>query len=332
MRRKKIVFVCMALMIFVAGILAGCASDSGREIMEDDGKLHVICTTFPLYDWSGQIAGKENDNIELELLLSDGTDMHSYQATAMDVAKISSCDVLICIGGESEKWVDEVIADAVNKDMKVIRMFDVLGEDIREEEMVLGMQEEKHEDEHGEHDETEYDEHVWLSLKNAKKLCGEIKNTLCEADSGNADIYEVNYRDYAAELDTLDQKFLEMTDTSERKTILFGDRFPFRYLTEDYQINYYAAFPGCSAETEASFETVAFLSQKMDEENLPVILVIENSDDKIARTILSNTQKKDREILVMNSMQSVSKKEMDAGASYLSIMESNYEVLKKALN
>lgn len=336
MRRISKIMLCM-VMILILGMISGCAVNNKESMAADDGKIHVMCTTFPIYDWTRQIVGEDNEDVEVTLLLDNGTDMHSYQASAMDVAEISSCDILIYVGGESEKWVDDIVKDAVNQDMKVIRLLNVLGENVHEEEIIEGMQEENHEEEHvedgkEESEEAEYDEHVWLSLKNAGILCETIKNVLCEADSSNADIYEAHYAEYSAQLKELDTRYEQMTGTSARKTILFGDRFPFRYLTEDYRIRYYAAFPGCSAETEASFETVAYLAKKMDEENLPAILVIENSDKKLAQTILSNTADKNREILVMDSMQSVGKEEMKNGVTYLSIMEENYKTLSKALN
>lgn len=336
MRRISKIMLCM-VMILILGMISGCAVNNKESMAADDGKIHVMCTTFPIYDWTRQIVGEDNEDVEVTLLLDNGTDMHSYQASAMDVAEISSCDILIYVGGESEKWVDDIVKDAVNQDMKVIRLLNVLGENVHEEEIIEGMQEENHEEEHAEDgkeesEEAEYDEHVWLSLKNAGILCETIKNVLCEADSPNADTYEAHYAEYSAQLKELDTRYEKMTGTSARKTILFGDRFPFRYLTEDYRIRYYAAFPGCSAETEASFETVAYLAKKMDEENLPAILVIENSDKKLAQTILSNTADKNREILVMDSMQSVGKEEMKNGVTYLSIMEENYETLSKALN
>lgn len=332
MSKKKSFLI--GLMVCIAGLIIGCGTKTTGNLQTDDGKVHVICTTFPLYDWTRQIVG-ENDNVEITYLLENGTDIHSFQPGAKQTADISNCDVLIYVGGASEEWLDEMAENAMNQDMKVIRLMDVLSENVREETVVAGMQEHDHKEEGEEehhHEGTEYDEHVWLSLRNAKKSCEAIKIALCEKDAENAAMYEANYTEYVGKLDALDEKFAEMVNVAKRNTILVGDRFPFAYLVEDYEINYYAAFPGCSAETEASFETVAFLSTKMDEENLPVMLVIENSDKKIAKTILNNTKNPDREILVLNSLQSVKKADMEAGVSYLSIMEANYEVLEKALN
>lgn len=332
MRGKKCFLIGM-IMCLMLGMLSGCSAVATGNPQVDDGKVHVICTTFSLYDWTRQIVG-ENDNVVITYLLENGTDIHSYQPGAKDVADISSCDVLVYVGGTSEEWLDEMVQNAMNPDMQVVRLMDVLKDDIYEEELVEGMQEHEHEHEEGEghHDEALYDEHVWLSLKNAKKCCEAVKVALCEADASNAQKYEANYESYAKELDALDNKFVKLTENATYQTILVGDRFPFRYLVEDYNIAYYAAFPGCSAETEASFETVAFLSEKMDEENLPAMLVIENSDEKIAKTILNNTQNPNRPILVLNSLQSVGKKDLEEGVSYLSVMEENYEVLEVALN
>lgn len=334
-RRKRRVMAkvtWMAAVVLLAGLLGGCASPDteNRKDSKENG-LKVICTGFSLYDWTMQIVGDENDAVKVTYLLSNGTDMHSFQPGAKEVAEISSCDVLVYVGGESEKWIDEILANAPDSERKVVRLLDVLEEKLHEEELAEGMQEGHGTEEHS-HEETEYDEHVWLSIKNAEKSCEAVKKALCEKDAVNASLYEENYEKYLGELHELDSQYETMMQSAQRKTILFGDRFPFRYLTEDYGIQYYAAFPGCSAETEASFETVAFLAGKMDEENLPAILILENSDDRIAKTILSNTRNSNREILVMNSLQSVNAKEIEKGISYDSVMKENLETLKKALN
>lgn len=328
--RRFIYCVMCAVCLFG---FTGCADTQ----IKDDGVVQVICTTFPAYDWARTIVGDASVNVEVSMLADSGTDMHSYQATATDIARLSGCDVLVYVGGESEKWLEDVLRDIPNQDMKTVCLMEMVGDDILEEEIVEGMQEHEHdheEDEHDEHNhkENEYDEHVWLSLENAEVICEGIKNVICDVDTGNADIYEVNYRNYLTQLETLDEKYEKMVEGAKRKTIVFGDRFPFRYLVEDYELEYYAAFQGCSAETEASFETVAFLAEKLDKEQIPAILVIENSGQQIAQTIISNTAAKNQEILTINSMQSVSKEDVAAGVSYLSIMEENYQVLEKALN
>ena len=198
---------------------------------------------------------------------------------------------------------------------------------------MTGGHEEKHDKDHEGHDEDEeeeeYDEHVWLSLRNAKLICTEIANTLAEVDAANAEDYKTNLNNYTSELDALDKEFSDISDTAKNKTLIFGDRFPFRYLVDDYGIDYYAAFIGCSAESEASFETISFLAGKLDELGCDTIFTIENSDKSIAESIIRNSKNKDCEIAELNSVQSVSANEISSGVTYLSLMKQNYEVLKK---
>ena len=235
----------------------------------------------------------------------------------------------------SDEWVEDVRQEATNKSMRVISLMDVLGDAVKEEEVVEGMEhdhdeEHDHEEEH-EEEEVEYDEHVWLSLKNAAVLCRVIADALGQIDNENAALYTANADAYIAKLNALDAQYQESIDAAAYHTILFGDRFPFHYLADDYGLDYYAAFVGCSAETEASFETVVFLANKLDELSLPAVLQIETADGKIARTIVANTQAKDQQILTMDSMQSTTAKDVAAGASCLAIMEKNLDVLKAAL-
>lgn len=327
--KNRFLIVAGILMVMLLDI-TGCRGQEYAGINAGNGKIQIVCTTFPLYDWTRQIAGSDNDNIDVTYLLKNGADIHSYQATAADVALISSCDVIIYTGGQSEEWIDEIIKNPVNKDIKAVKLMDILGEDVKEEEIVSGMQHEHEEHGHG-HDEEEYDEHVWLSVKNAILFCNAIDEAVSEKDSDNALIYHNNTKNYVAELEKLDNEFENLVNKASKKVLLFGDRFPFRYFTDDYGLTYYAAFPGCSAETEASFETVTFLAGKMDEENLPVVIVIENSDKKIAQTIINNTRNKDAGIIEMNSMQSVSESSIKSGVTYIKLMEENYDALTQAL-
>lgn len=302
---------------------------------ESTDKFSVVCTIFPEYDWVREILGDHADNAELTYLLDNGVDLHSYQPTADDMIKISSCDLFIYVGGESDEWVENALADAMNKDMKVINLMDVLGDSAKVEELKEGMQESEHEHEHDhehEHEEgeVEYDEHVWLSLKNAKVLCAEIENNISEIDHANASDYQANLDSYVAKLDALDNDFAALVDSSSVKTLIFGDRFPFRYFVDDYSIDYYAAFIGCSAETEASFETIAFLSDKLNEYDCDTVFTLENSDKSIAETIIS-TSGRNADIAELNSLQSVSTDDIAGGATYISIMEKNYDVLSGAL-
>ena len=532
MFKKKIGIYALTLAMAAMG-MTGCASSEAASPAEekqgsvtkksdnktddnntDDETFSVVCTIFPEYDWVKEILGDHADNAELTYLLDNGVDLHSYQPTADDIMKISTCDLFVYVGGESDEWVEEALADVQNKDMKVINLMDVLGDSAKVEELKEGMQAGEHEhdhehaeieeadikdrelsdfagswqslypflesgdldeyvkshaEEHGEpeeevreelaekwncdltaadidgdkisftykdgtkksgeykyagyspiladdgdikavmyqfeavsgdgpkyvmfndhgyepataehfhiyygddadfaatkenfkynpfflpadldgegalemleghgkgksdhdHDheheegEEEYDEHVWLSLKNAKVLCAEIEQNLEAVDPDNAADYKANLDSYAAKLDALDNDFQALVDASSAKTLVFGDRFPFRYFVDDYGLDYYAAFIGCSAETEASFETIAFLSDKIKELDCKAIFTLENSDKGIANTIIS-TSGKDVEIVELNSLQSVSNDDISKGASYISIMQKNYDVL-----
>ena len=350
-RKKWVLVLAFSL---IAGLLTACSGGkneipkSGIGVQAADDKqeeLHIVCTTYPQYDWIQQILGENPGKIKVTYLLKSGVDIHSYQPSAEDMMAISDCDLLIYVGGQSEQWIEEAQKNRRNKNQKVINMMEVLGERIWEEELVEGMQaEEEHLDNHfedkkmtyqgkneHEEEEIEYDEHVWLSLKNAEQICREILNILEEIDPVHQEIYQKNGNCYLEKLDALDRKYQELMDIAEQKTILFADRFPFRYLTEEYGLDYFAAFAGCSAETEASFETIAFLAAKVDEWNLPVIYRIETSDDLIAKTVRDSTAQKNQQILVLDSLQAVTQKEIEEGYTYLSVMEQNLELLKQGL-
>ncbi|MGN0368084.1 MAG: metal ABC transporter substrate-binding protein [Wujia sp.] len=320
---KKLISVFVAVLM-VAGLLTGCA----EHAQEKEDKLSIVTTIFPVYDWVNQLI-QGNENVELTMLVSSGVDLHSFQPTADDIVKVSSCDMFIYVGGESDHWVEDVWKEATNKNMVVINLLEVLGDSVKEEEIVEGMEGE--EEDEGEEEEAEYDEHVWLSLKNAKVFCSYIAEQLGKIDTDHKALYEQNATTYIGELDTLDQAYEAAVDAGTYKTLLFGDRFPFRYLVDDYGLSYYAAFVGCSAESEAAFETITFLAKKVDELSLPVILKIENADDKLAQTIKENTKDKNQEILTLNSLQSVTAKDVSQGADYLQIMQDNLEVLKQAM-
>ena len=536
---KKITALLLALLMLV-GILAGCngtnndsttapgttaAATANTPATEElpGQKLNIVTTIFPEYDWVKEILGDKADNAEITMLLDNGVDLHSYQPTADDIVKISDCDLFIYVGGESDGWVDDALKNATNKDMKVINLLDVLGDSVKTEEVVEGMQEtehdhdhdhskevstfeddevqdrslsdwagdwqsaypfaldgtlddafaamaeegkmtadeyktyyqngyktdianidiegdhiefayedgkkvgsdykyvgyyiqnwstgtkaamyrfeaedkdsgapvyiefndhmiepaaaehfhirmsnesfdaivdpenswptffpadmtgeeicehmeghdhdedEEHEHEEGEEHEEEKDEHVWLSLKNAEVLVNAISASLQELDPDNKDTYAANSDAYVKKLSALDTDYQDAVDAATYKTVLFGDRFPFRYLVDDYGLSYYAAFVGCSAETEASFETISFLAKKVDELKLPCVLTIEGAQHKIAETIVQNTAEKNQKVLTMDSMQSTTSKDVANGTTYLSVMEKNLSVLKEAL-
>ena len=500
---KKITALLLALMM-LAGVFASCGKpkDTGKA-----GKLKVVTTIFPEYDWVRAILGDKADNTEVTMLLDNGVDLHSYQPTADDIVRISDCDLFVYVGGESDGWVENALKNAANRNMKVINLLEVLGDSVKTEETVEGMQEDDHGHGHS-HDEQlteddirdrslsdfagawkslhpyllngdldkfcehraekdgdssttkdtylekfkaswqcdaekisingntitftygdgktvsaeytyagyqpklddegnirsvryqfettsadapkyvqfndhghepgeaehfhiyfgndgfdalmsaktnpffvkdalsvedildelmghdhgeEKDEHVWLSLKNASLFCDTIASILADADPEHSKLYQQNADTYEERLAVLDQEYKTTVEQSQFKTVLFADRFPFRYLTDDYELTYYAAFTGCSAETDTSFETITFLAGKLDELKLPVVFTIENSDQKIAKAVIENTKTKDQKILSLNSMQSVTKKEVEEGTTYLSIMENNLEILKEAL-
>lgn len=335
MKKNKLFYIFTVLLI---GVFLFSACSNSNNLEGRDKKINVVCTTFPQYDWVREIIGEKANDYQITLLTSKGTDLHSYQPSAEDIAKISNCDLFIYVGGESDKWVDSALKEAINKDIKAISLVDVLGDSVKEEEFIEGMEPEEHkhdEDEEDGHDEdeedVEIDEHVWLSLKNAQVIVKEIKNTLEEIDSKNSETYTKNYNDYVKKLSELDGEYQKVVDSAKIKTVLFADRFPFRYMVDDYGLNYYAAFVGCSAETEASFETIAFLSKKTEELKLLSVLIIENSNNKLADTIISNTSAKNQKILVMDSLQSVTENKIKDGYTYLSAMKNNLEVLKEAL-
>ena len=281
--------------------------------------------------------GDKVKNVEVTMLLDNGVDLHSYQPTINYIAKISDCDMFIYVGGESDGWVNDALKNAKNDKMKVINLLEVLGDSVKTEELIEGMQEEEHYHHHEEiteekHEhEEEKDEHVWLSLKNAKILCKVIADNLSEIDPENKDIYSANVSAYIEKLSSLDEEYKKMVNGSNRKIVLFGDRFPFRYLVDDYGLDYYAAFVGCSAETEASFETVAFLSKKTDELKLPCVLTIEGANHKIAETVVANTYSKNQKVLTMDSMQSTTSSDVKNGITYISVMEKNLDILREAL-
>lgn len=331
---KKII-IAVLCMLLTAGALAGCGEKNKSEKNAD---LSIVATIFPGYDWVREIMGDEAENADITILMDNGTDLHSYQPTADDIIKISKCDLFIYAGGESDEWVKDALKQAENKDMKVINMMEMLGDSVKTEEVVEGMESEHDHDhdEDGDHNdsdqEVEYDEHTWLSLKKAEMICEAIENDLSSLDPENKDIYKKNSEEYISKLSELDSKYQKTVDDAARKTVLFGDRFPFRYLTDDYGLDYYAAFVGCSAETEASFKTVKFLAEKVDELDLPCVMTIEGSDHKIAETIIRNTADKDQKVLTMDSMQAMTASDLKDGKTYLSVMEKNLEALKEALN
>ncbi|MBR6275293.1 MAG: zinc ABC transporter substrate-binding protein [Lachnospiraceae bacterium] len=319
LKKIKRVIILTAVMAFAAVLFTGC----GQK--KNNGKLSVVVTIFPEYDWVREILGDNPAGAEIKLLLDNGADLHSYQPTADDVLKVQNCDIFIYAGGESDKWVADVLRQKSNKDMIVLNLLDILGDRAKEEEIVEGMEAEEEEE------EGEKDEHVWLSIKNAEIICDAINDALSKADKKNAETYAKNTASYKEKLDKLDKEFEAAVENAGTKTLLFGDRFPFRYLTDDYGLTYYAAFVGCSAESEASFKTIKFLADKINELSLKHVMKIESSNGKLADSIIENSGAKNVDVLTLNSIQSITSADVKQGASYLSLMEENLSVLKKAL-
>ncbi len=373
---KKWLVTAMALVLVLGLALTGQAAE-GR-------KLRIVATVFPQYDWIRNVLGDRLDQVELTLLQDSGVDLHNFQPSAQDIMKVSSADLFVYIGGVSDNWVDNALSQAVNKDMVAVNLMKELGDAVKADVAVEGMQEtahahshdepegmdgheheedehahedehaqeageeHAHEDEHAheeghdhdhdhEHEDAEHahvhdDEHIWLSLRNAQTLTQLLADRLSRVDPDHATAYQKNAAAYIQKLKELDGEFQAAVDKASQKTLLFADRFPFRYLMEDYGLRYYAAFAGCSAETEASFETVTFLSGKVDELGLKNVLVLEGADKALADTIVGNTKGKDQAVVAFDSMQSVDKNALAQGVSYLGIMEKNLQALKAALN
>jgi len=323
---KKIGFIAIIFALFM--MFVACGADSEKRTAANK-KISIVAAIYPQYDWLKNVLGERADSVDLKLLVKNGTDLHSYKPSAQDIASIAGADIVVYVGGESDGWIEKALAATPKADRVEVNMMKALGDRVKEEEVVEGMQAEE---EHHHHEEVENDEHIWLSLKNAWILVNALAQSLSKVDTANSSIYTANAAVYNGNLWVLDQEFASAISGAENKTILFGDRFPFRYLVDDYGIKYYAAFVGCSAESEASFETVAFLANKMDSLALPAIFTIDGSDGKIARAILEASKKsKETPVLTLNSMQSVTDEQIKAGADYLSMMRDNLEVLKKAI-
>ena len=371
---KKVSFYSLLLSLLMAAIFSLVACNNAEKKPEQ-GKLSIVATIYPEYAWHKESLGSRADSVDLTLLIKNGVDLHSYKPTAQDIAKIASANMVVYVGGESDEWIKDALEASPKKDRAEVNLMAALGDRVKAEEVVEGMQAEheehhhhgehaeehehhehhdehadpstssgtkEHHDEHAEahehhhHDheeEVENDEHVWLSLKNAEILVQKNTAELAKIDPAHASLYNENTTDYVAKIKALDGDYRTAVESASRKTVLFGDRFPFRYLVDDYGLKYYAAFVGCSAESEASFETIAFLAGKMDSESLPAIFTIEKGNKKIANAVLAASKNsKEAQILTINSMQSITEQQIAEGISYLSIMQTNLDVLKKALN
>lgn len=332
---KRIISLLLALALSLS--LAACAAPAEKA---DGGKLQIVTTLFPYYDFARAIA---QDRADVTLLLSPGREAHSFEPTPLDAVTISEADVFLYNGGEGEYWVESML-DAAGEHIAVAsRMMDYV--DALNEEYVEGMQGadgHDHDHEHGSHDhdhdheedehdsdEIEYDEHIWTSPKNAVVLCRAVCDAICKADPANEDFYRTNCDDYCAQLEALDARFSALCESAPRRLLIFADRFPMLYFCREYGLDYRAAFHGCSGDTEPSLATIKFLIDKVEDENIPVVYTIDFGTKKVAAVVSECTG---AAIETLYSMQTVSRADFDAGETYLTLMERNFEALRKGLN
>ena len=329
---KQILGALLSLLILATCFAACGKTESGLTDPTADGgekkALSVVTTIFPEYDWVRRLLNGLEEKSEVRMLLDKGVDLHNFQPGVDDILAVRGADLFIYVGGASDAWVKDVLTQAGADAPKSLNLLETLGERVREEEVKPGMQAE---DEEEETDETEYDEHVWLSLKNAEILVNAIADALAEADAEDAAAIKANAAAYTEELRKLDARYEETVSAAGTKYLLFADRFPFRYMMDDYGLDYSAAFVGCATETQAKIDTITFLAAKADEKALKNVIVLEGSDQSIAEKVIESTQAKDLGILTMNSMQSVTAADVEAGADYLALMEKNLETLTEAL-
>lgn len=326
---KKLVSIFLSTVIICSLFsISGCGKT--EKIQKSDGKISIVTTIFPYYDFVRQLAG---DKADVRLLLSPGSDPHSYEPTPSDIVAIENCDLFIYNGGESDEWVDGVLSSIENKNVKVMKMMEYVT--LRHEQSM------DHNHEHAEHEDMddndeghdheegeEYDEHIWTSIRNAERMSASIADELISVDSKNSDYYNEKKADYISSLDSLDKKFTEVANNKKRDTLVFGDRFPFLYFVSDYDLGYECAFPGCSHETEPSTAVVSHLIDFTRENNIPVVFYLELSSGKIAQIISEDSSAK---TMQFSSCHNVTKEDFENGATYISVMEQNLEALKEAL-
>lgn len=319
MRRIKYILVtCILFMV----MLSGC----GGHKSLDNGKLNVVTTIFAPYDFVRQIAGEQ---VNLKMLLKPGEESHSYEPSPKDIIAISECDIFIYVGGENDAWIDHILHSIDTSRMRILKLIDMV-DDKYEEESVEGMDGvDKHHHEHDEDEHEEWDEHVWTSPVNAVTICEKITQVLCAKDSDNSDTYLNNCSKYTEELKTLDESFRNVISNAKRNMLVFGDRFPLRYFVEEYGLDYYAAFPGCAAESEASAATIAFLTDMVEDNNIPVVFKIELSNAGMANAIAEDSGCK---VFTFYTCHNLSVKDFEEGETYVSLMNRNVDAIKEALN
>ena len=325
--KKLYKIMIVAIMLFSVFSLTGCNNKN------NESKITIISTGFPGYDFARAVT-KNSKDVEVKMLLKPGAEMHDFEPTPQDIKNIKNSDIFIYVGGDSDEWIEDVLDDIDTDKTKVIKLMDLVN--VVEEEHVEGMEEhhhdeddEEHEEDHEHEEEIEYDEHVWTNPINAITITNKLKDEVIKIDNSNKELYEKNASNYVNELTNIDNEIKDIVKNGKRKEIIFGDRFPLRYFVDEYGLSYYAAFPGCSEQTEASAKTISFLINKVKEDKIPVVFHIELSNGKIANTIAKETGAK---VLEFKTAHNISQKDFDAGVTYVDIMKDNIKVLKEALN
>ena len=308
----KRIITALVMICFVCPLFTACG-----DVTKPDDKFKIVCTVFPVYDWVRNIIGENDERFELNLLGNGKQDLHSFQPSARDIASISECDMFIYLGTDAEMWVEKALQNSRKTDICAIRIIDLL-----DEEDVLG----GHNHQHGSEDV--FDEHIWLSFEIVAKMSQKVSDELATLDTENGEVYKKNSESYKKKLKELDEEYKAAVLESDDKTIIVADRFPLLHLCNNYGIKYYAAFHGCSADTEVSFETIVKLAEAADSLEKKTLLVTENSDTNIASSVIGNMETKDVSTVVFDSCQSVADIE---NSDYMEIMKNNLVSLKKAL-
>ncbi len=330
----RTLLILLSTAILMSSVLYGCSETSvdpaKPQTKDKPDKLSIVTTIFPPYDFARQVAG---DNADITMLLAPGEECHTFEPSPQDIIDIQNADLFIYVGGESEEWVDGILSSIDNKNMKILNMMDIT--DVVEEEIVEGM--EDHEDDEASSnaetndvgEDKEYDEHIWTSIDNAQVITHAICEALCELDEPHQAVYTNACEIYLSELSSLKKDINKIVKNGKRNTIVFGDRFPIRYFADEFDLKYYAAFPGCAEQSEPSAGTVAFLIEKVKKENIPVVFYLELSNGKIAKTIADSTS---AETMQFNSCHNVTMDQFLDGVTYVDLMRENLAALEKALN
>ena len=331
MNKKKIgiVILIVAILLGVGAIFENGIKNKQATINQDN-KLQIVVTSFPQYDFARAVA---KDEADISMLIKPGVESHSYEPTPEDIQKIENSDLFIYTGGENDEWVEGILDSLDTSKTKIVKLEDCVT--LIEEDETVGLEgvsthsHDDYEDSDHEHSsEIEYDEHVWTSPKNAIKIIEKIERVLCELDEEKQETYSKNAQEYISEIDDIDMQIRDIVKHAKRKTLVFGDRFPFKYFVEEYGLDYKAAFPGCSDEMEPSADTISYLIDFIKEENIPVVLHVELSNEKVANTLAEETNTK---TMCLNSVHNVSQQDFEKGVTYVSLMRENIETLKVAL-